>query len=105
AIPLRARAQGVDAARAIDAYVAPYVATHNFSGQLLVMRGSVVVYDGQIGESDREMARPNTRETRFHVASVSMQFTAAAVMRLVDRGALTLDTHVSEIVPPVRGGD
>src|SRR6185437_13530044 len=66
---------------------------------------SVVVYDGQIGESDREMARPNTRETRFHVASVSMQFTAAAVMRLVDRGALTLDTHVSEIVPPVRGGD
>jgi CubicO group peptidase (beta-lactamase class C family) len=34
-----------------------------------------------------------------------MQFTAAAVLRLVDQGALTLGTHVSEVVPGITGGE
>jgi D-alanyl-D-alanine carboxypeptidase len=105
ATPSRGSAQVRDAVRAIDAYVAPYVATNNFSGQLLVIRGSAVLYERQFGAASRELQQPNTRDTRFHIASVSMQLTAAAVMRLVDQGALTLDTHVSEIVASVRGGD
>jgi CubicO group peptidase (beta-lactamase class C family) len=34
-----------------------------------------------------------------------MQFTAAAIMRLVDRGDLSLDTHVSDVIPGINGGD
>lgn len=105
ALPATSRAQSGDVVHAIDAYVAPYVATNNFSGQLLVMRGSRVLYDRQFGAADRELSRRNTRDTRFHIASVSMQLTAAAVMRLVDQEKISLSTHVSEIVPSVRGGD
>jgi len=105
ALPATSRAQSGDVVHAIDAYVAPYVATNNFSGQLLVTRGSRVLYDRQFGAADRELSRRNTRDTRFHIASVSMQLTAAAVMRLVDQQKISLSTHVSEIVPSVRGGD
>jgi CubicO group peptidase (beta-lactamase class C family) len=34
-----------------------------------------------------------------------MQFTAGAILRLVDHGPLSLTTHVSEVVPGIRGGD
>lgn len=98
-------AQEVDTPRAIDAYIAPYVATNNFSGQLLVTRGQDVVYERQFGAADRGRHSPNTPNTRFHVASISMQLTAAAVMRLVDHRKLRLDTRVNAIVPWVRGGE
>jgi CubicO group peptidase (beta-lactamase class C family) len=90
---------------AIDAYLEPYVATKNFSGQVLVQRGGRVVYERSFGQADRERDRSVTRQTRFHVASVSMQLTAAAVMRLIDQGKLSLDTRVSEIIPSLKGGE
>ena len=73
ATPMLGTAQAPEVVRAIDAYVAPYVATNNFSGQLLVMPGSRVVYDRQFGAADRERGTANARDTRFHIASVSMQ--------------------------------
>jgi CubicO group peptidase (beta-lactamase class C family) len=100
-----ASAQQIDAAAAIDAYIAPYVATNNFSGQLVVRRGSEVVYDRGFGEADREHPRAIGPDTRFHLASVSMQLTSAAVLRLIDQRKLSLDSKVSEIVPSLRGGD
>lgn len=91
--------------KAIDAYIQPYVATNNFSGQVFVRRGSQVLYEKSFGKADRELKQPVTFGTRFHVASVSMQLTAAAVMRLIDSRKLTLDTRVSAIIPSIRGGD
>jgi CubicO group peptidase (beta-lactamase class C family) len=102
---ISATAQQPSIASAIDAYIQPYVVTRNFSGQILVRRGSRVVYEKSFGDADRERQQPITPDTRFHVASMSMQLTAAAVMRLVDQGKLALDTRVSEIVPSVRGGE
>lgn len=103
--PGSALAQHAELARAMDAYIAPYVATHNFSGQLLVMRRGAVVYERQLGVRSDETRAPVTRETAFHIASMSMQFTAAAIMRLIDQNQLKLDTRVSEITPAVRGAD
>jgi D-alanyl-D-alanine carboxypeptidase len=100
-----ATSQQATVATAIDAYLQPYVATNNFSGQVLVKRGSRILYEKSFGEADREHRRPVTPDTRFHIASMSMQLTAAAVMRLVDRGKLSLDTRVNEIVPSIRDGD
>jgi D-alanyl-D-alanine carboxypeptidase len=101
----RIPAQDAPVARAIDAYVQPYVATNNFSGQILVRRGTRTVYERNFGAADHNRISPVTTTTRFHVASVSMQLTSAAVMRLVDQHRLTLDTRVGGIVPSVKGGD
>lgn len=43
--------------------------------------------------------RPVTPETRFRVASLTKVFTATAVARLADRGALGLDDRVGEHLP------
>jgi CubicO group peptidase (beta-lactamase class C family) len=104
-VPTRIPAQDTALARAIDAYILPYVATNNFSGQILVRRGMKTVYERNFGAADHNRISAVTPTTRFHVASVSMQLTSAAVMRLVDQHRLTLDTRVSDVVPSVKGGD
>src|SRR3954466_7440805 len=92
ALPLGA--QDVPIAQTIDAYVEPYVSTHNFSGQVLVLRGSKTIYERAFGYADRDRRIAVTPTTRFHIASVSMQLTSAAVLRLVDDRRLSLDTRV-----------
>jgi CubicO group peptidase (beta-lactamase class C family) len=98
-------AQQQPLASSIDAYLAPYVATNNFAGQVLILRAGRTIYERNIGEADRTARLPTTTDTRFHVASVSMQYTVAATLRLIDMGKLSLDTRVGDIVPSLRGGD
>jgi D-alanyl-D-alanine carboxypeptidase len=92
-------------AERIDAYLQPYVQSGNFSGAVLAKENGKIVFEKAYGFADREHKVPNTMETRFHVASVSMQSTAAAVLRLVDEGKLSLDTRVGEFIPETRGAE
>jgi CubicO group peptidase (beta-lactamase class C family) len=90
---------------AVTAYVEPYVRTNNFAGAVLVARDGVPLYSRSFGFADRKQRTPNSLQTQFHVASMSMQFTAAAILRLIDRGSLSLETMVAEIIPNYPNGD
>ncbi len=90
---------------AIDSYLNPYVRSGNFAGDVLVERNGRVIFERAYGFADQEKRVRNTSTTRFHIASISMQFTAAAVLRLVDKGSISLSTHVSELVSGIAGGD
>lgn len=89
----------------IDTYLQPYVRSENFAGDVLVEKNGKVVFEKAYGLADRETGAQNTPATRFHIASMSMQFTAAAVLRLVDTGSLKLDDHVGGFVPGIPGAD
>ncbi|WP_199548354.1 serine hydrolase [Streptomyces sp. N35] len=67
----------------------------DFRGSALVVRGTSTVYDVSQGSADVRSGTRCTARTRFQIASVSKQFTAAAVMLLVERGAVALDDDVS----------
>jgi CubicO group peptidase (beta-lactamase class C family) len=64
-----------------------------------VSRGGQVVFQQGYGMANLEHDVPNTPESVFHVASVSKQFTAAAVMLLARDGKLSLDDDVRKHVP------
>ena len=89
----------------LDAYFQPYVATNNFSGSVLIERGTTVLFAKSYGFADRDKQVANSLDTRFHVASLSILFTSTAVLRLIDQGKLSFDTHVSEIVSGVPNGN
>lgn len=89
----------------IDAYILPYVDTANFSGNVLLKKDGRVLFQKTYGLADRERQTANTKSTRFHIASISMQFTSAAILRLIDEGSLTLDTHVGEFVHGIPGAE
>jgi CubicO group peptidase (beta-lactamase class C family) len=100
-----ALAQNSSDAAAIDAYIQPYVRSANFAGQILVEKNGKVVFEKAYGFADRENHVANTNATQFHVASVSMQFTAAAILSLVDSGSIKLDQHVADFAPGIEGAD
>jgi CubicO group peptidase (beta-lactamase class C family) len=91
------------AASAIDAYLRPYVQSNNFAGVVRVEHRGALLFERAYGLADRETGQANTPATCFHVASVSMQFTAAAILRLVDAGTLHLEQSVGDLLPGTEG--
>ena len=105
AVPARSAVPTAPSEQAtIEQYVRPYVDTNNFSGVVLAAHNGKPVFSRAYGYSDFASRTPNTPATRFHIASMSMQYTAAATLRLVMLGKLTLDTDVSRYVPDLPNG-
>lgn len=73
----------------------------------------MVIRDGQrvlvrsYGMADLDKGAPVRPETNFRLASITKQFTAAAIMLLVERGELDLDDTLTELFPgfPAYGAD
>ena len=78
----------------VDEYMDAAVKVERFSGSILVARnGSPVVSKGY-GMANYEQSVPNTPQTVFRLASITKQFTAAAVMILQERGKLNTNHSV-----------
>jgi CubicO group peptidase (beta-lactamase class C family) len=92
-------------AAAIDTYLQPYVESRNFAGEVLVEKNGKVVFEKAYGFADRERHLRNTAKTKCHIASVSVQFTTAAILRLADAGSLSLDEHVGDFATGIKGAD
>ena len=69
-----------------------------FSGAVRVHREGVVEVDTALGMADRAHGIAATTTTRFATASATKGFTALAVMRLVETGALGLSTPVRTLL-------
>lgn len=100
--PKPAPAPDAAIAERVDDYLSRIEAL-GFSGAVLVAVGGEVVLEEGYGTADRETGRPVTAGTVFTVGSITKQFTAAAILALADRGALSVDDPIGrffEGVPP-----
>jgi CubicO group peptidase (beta-lactamase class C family) len=70
-----------------------------FSGSVLVRRGEETLLEAACGLADRERAIPNRPDTEFQIASISKQFTAAAILQLQERGALSVQDQICRWLP------
>ena len=59
---------------------------------LSVMRDGRIIYERGYGMADLDHDIPITTGTVFHVASISKQFTATAILLLAQEGKLSLDS-------------
>jgi CubicO group peptidase (beta-lactamase class C family) len=50
-------------------------------------------------------AAPATPDTRWPLASISKLYSVAAIMRLIEQGALTLNTPVAQVIPAFTGNE
>jgi CubicO group peptidase (beta-lactamase class C family) len=83
----------------IKTYLAPFVESGNFSGAVLIARQGKVLLREAYGSANYELGVPNSPRMRFHIASVSKPFTAAAILQLQEKGRLTLSDPVSRFLP------
>lgn len=73
-----------------------------FSGVVLIAKGDEIIYQGAIGEANRQWKIPNNIETKFRICSVTKQFTAMLVMQLVEQGKIELDKTIADYLPDFR---
>jgi CubicO group peptidase (beta-lactamase class C family) len=64
-----------------------------------VIKGGKLVYKRGYGSANLDYNAPLTSESVFYIASTSKQFTAASILLLVRRGAISLDDDIRKYFP------
>ena len=98
-----------DAPSARSAEVARYFenchAVRVCNGSFLVTQHGKLVYQDALGDADASAQAKLTVDHAFDIGSVSKQFAAAAVLRLVERGQLALDDPAAKYLPQLPYAD
>src|ERR1043166_4316102 len=72
----------------VNEYMNALAKLNRFRGTILIARDGRVLTSSSYGFANLEDETPNTRQTKFHLASITKTFTAMAIMMLAERGKL-----------------
>jgi CubicO group peptidase (beta-lactamase class C family) len=75
------------------------VSRRTVGAAVVIAQDQAVVYASGFGLQRLPGGPPVTAETSFRIGSVTKQFTAAAILRLAQRGRLSLSNRLSEYLP------
>jgi D-alanyl-D-alanine carboxypeptidase len=105
---LRAQQGSADADRigaAVDSIVQQEVLRRGVTGvSVVIARGARTVLERYWGFADVEGKRPTDASTRYRLGSISKQFTAALVLKQVDRGKLALTDTIGRFLTGLKPG-
>jgi len=85
----------------VDSIIAVKVPEDGPGCAVAITRDGKILYTTERGLANLEYGIPVTRETPFHVASVSKQFTAFAILLLEQEGKLSLDDDIRKYLPNI----
>ena len=105
ALPLHAQADATFT-RAVDSIAAQALAaTGTPAASVAIVRHGRIVYSNAYGLANLASATRATPAMRFGIGSISKQFTAAAILLLVEQGKVSLDDPISRFVSGLTRGD
>ena len=88
------------AAKAIGADVATIMQRTGTPGvTIAIAEHGDIIYSHAYGYADREKRSPATVDTYYEIGSITKQFTAAAILQLLEAGKLHLDDKLSVYLP------
>ena len=83
----------------LDAAIAPLFQANQPGGAVIVTQGGKPVYRKAFGMADLARDTPMRPEMPLRIGSITKQFTAVAVMILVDDGKVALDDDIAKLLP------
>ena len=106
ATPALAQDLTAEQTQKVDAIVADALKSSGVpSASIAIVRDGKIVYARAYGDQGPGIATGPSADAKYQIASVSKQFTAAALLLLEDEGKLSLDDKVSKWVPDVTDAD
>ena len=81
------------------------VTDKKFKGSILIAHQEEVILKKAYGLADIKNSVPNEINTRFMIASMTKQFTAACILMLQEKGALSVDDPVGKYIEGFPSGD
>lgn len=85
----------------IDTFLNKITTEQNFSGAVLVAKDGKILLEKGYGFADLKKTLPAKNDTKFYVASISKQFTAAAILKLEEQGKLSVNDLISKYLQDV----
>jgi CubicO group peptidase (beta-lactamase class C family) len=88
-----------------DAIVSEYYTADMPGATILVAKKGEAIYRKAVGKANLEMDVNMVPENVFMLASITKQFTAVAILMLVEQGKLSLEDSITKFIPdyPTRG--
>lgn len=83
----------------LDSIVNMYHNNYNFNGEVLVNYKGYKIYEGKVGYANPNKKTPIDSGKAYQLASVSKQFTAAAIMMLEEENEINYDDKVVQFFP------
>ncbi len=90
--------QAEDLQDKIDSVVKKYVLAMGFQGNVLVTKNHQKIFERSYGDADSEFNILNSATTKFRIASLSKQFTAAGILLLQEEGKLNVQDLLSKYI-------
>ncbi len=90
-------------AQAIDQLLSEHFRQDEPGAAVIAEREGETVFRGAYGLASMELQVPMEPQMVFRIASLSKQFTATAILILVERGAVCLDDNIKEYLPNYPG--
>nr|WP_288933970.1 serine hydrolase domain-containing protein [uncultured Allomuricauda sp.] len=84
----------------IDKFLSESVA-NGYSGSVLVAKNGEIILSKGYGWADRSQKIGNTEATVFNIGSVTKQFTAAAILKLMEDQKLAVSDNIEKYFPQV----
>ena len=82
----------------VESYLRSFHDLRLFNGAALIVDEGEILFEGAFGRSDFAGGGANTPSTRFRIASLTKQFTAALILRLEEEGLLRVEDPVGRYV-------
>lgn len=79
--------------------------SYGFDGEVFVTEHGKPIYKKGVNYADKKKKIKNNEYTLFRIASITKQFTAAAIMILQERGKLSVKDKLSKYFPDYKYGD
>ena len=89
----------------IDTYLVPLVNANKFSGSILIAKGNVILFSKGYGYANREHDIPNSPNSVFRIGSMTKQFTATAIMQLIEKDKLRLEDKLNQFIDDYPQGE
>src|SRR5688572_12291329 len=86
----------------IDGLLKQYNEYGQLNGSVLVAENGKIIYKKGYGMANMEWAIPNQPDTKFRIASITKQFTAALILQLVEEGKIKLDGKITDYLTDYR---
>src|SRR5512137_634072 len=87
-----------EAVSQVDERLSQMARDGTFSGSALIAQDGVVFLSKGYGLADRAQGIPNTPQTRFHLGSMTKQFTAMGILILQSQGKLSVQDLICSYI-------
>ncbi len=98
-VPFITKIEAESMVNQIDTIARACMDNDKMHGALLVAKQGEIIYQNSCGFADYSWGIKNTLDTKFRVYSLSKQFTAMVIMKLVQEGRINLDYPITTYIP------